>query len=178
MLEFGACPQCKMEVAKQRLRQFPVICNHCGYSVNQNKVTEIETSVRFTFTIIATVIMLGFMQLITWDKFAIEVIPLKVKDTIGIMSLSDFEQLNQICAELKKWQCVESTLTHFQAALAARPDMLQIQVVQNYVRILMTHQRYNEARKLINNIRGKGPEAASFMESEFQQIKEFTTALR
>lgn len=73
---------------------------------------------------------------------------------------------------------VDDATKYFEQVLAARPDVLQVTVVQNYVKLLMDHQRYEQARKLIADIRGRGPETGSFMEAEFQKIKDMTTASR
>ena len=73
---------------------------------------------------------------------------------------------------------VDEATKYFDAVLAARPDTLQVTVVQNYVKLLMEHNRYEHAKKLISDIRGKGPQTGSFMESEFVKIQEMTTASR
>lgn len=79
----------------------------------------------------------------------------------------------QTLAELGQ---VDDAVTYFEQVLAARPDVLQVTVVQNYVRMLMSHKRYEQAEKLIKNVRSQGPSAESFMESEFKEIREMTSS--
>ncbi len=71
---------------------------------------------------------------------------------------------------------VDEAVTYFEQVLASRPEVLQVTVVQNYVRMLMSHKRYEQAEKLIKDVRGQGPTAESFMEPEFQEIREMTSA--
>ncbi len=32
MMEFGACPQCKLDISAERKMIKPMVCNHCGYT--------------------------------------------------------------------------------------------------------------------------------------------------
>lgn len=65
---------------------------------------------------------------------------------------------------------VDEATKYFDQVLAARPDVLQVTVVQNYVKLLMDHQRGDQALKLIKSIRSKGPETGSFMEAEYKKL--------
>ena len=67
---------------------------------------------------------------------------------------------------------VDDATKYFEQVLNARPDVLQVTVVQNYVKVLMDHQRYDQARKLIKDIRGKGPDSALFMDAEYKKAAE------
>lgn len=74
---------------------------------------------------------------------------------------------------------VDDAVKYFDQVLAARPDVLQVTVIQNYVKLLMDHQRYNQAKVLISKVRKDGGDSAgSFMEPEFQKVTELTTASR
>jgi len=66
---------------------------------------------------------------------------------------------------------VDDATKYFDQVLAARPDVLQVTVVQNYVKLLMDHQRNDQALKLIREIRSKGPESASFMDAEYKKLQ-------
>ena len=37
MLEFGACPLCKLDIAPERKSLRPVICNHCGFTYDEHQ---------------------------------------------------------------------------------------------------------------------------------------------
>ncbi len=243
MLQFGACPRCKLDISPERKKQSPVICDHCGFSHYENEQlvkAATEKQIIILFSSFVVIALGSFMQLVNWDNHSLDIIPLKIKDTIGMTSPADADRTAEICMDLKKWDCVESNyskvgnadatklprLGHFQmkrakyneaaqtyykffqnsgtdleasynyakalsqlgkvdeatkyfdSVLAARPNVLQVTVVQNYVKLLMDNQRYDQARKLIQDIRGKGPDSAMFMESEFQKIKSIKTASR
>lgn len=243
MLEFGACPRCKLDISGERKRLSPVVCNHCGFSSSaKNNVVNIAIEKR-TIIIYSSFLALflgSFIQLTNWDNYALDIIPLKVKETLGMSTVNDLNRTAEICMNLKKWDCVESNYSkvggqdltqvprlgnfqmkrakfnaaaqtfygffqrggsdlessynyakalaqlgqvdeatkYFEQVLAARPDVLQVTVVQNYVKLLMEHKRYDQARKLIQDIRRRGPETGSFMETEFKKIKDVTTASR
>ena len=245
MLEFGACPQCKLDIAPERAKLQPVICNHCGFTVSKPDKEEAQGEVdkkSIQLMVGISVLVLGcYIQISNWDTAWLKIIPLGIKDTIGMSSPADIEAKASICMDLKKWDCVntqyakaaianpelwqraghfqmqqakyneaaQSYFKYFQAGgkeldasynyakalaqlgqvdeatryfdqvLAARPETLQITVVQNYVKLLMDHQRYDQAKALINKVRSEaGPSGESFMEAEFIKIKDLTTASR
>jgi len=60
---------------------------------------------------------------------------------------------------------------YYARALLAKPDVLQITVVQAYVAMLMKNGQSKEAAQLIEDVRKKnGPEGQSFMAKEYDQI--------
>lgn len=241
MLEFGACPQCKMDLSPERKMLKPMICNHCGYtSGNDEKVqNEIEKKNIVIFSIFSVFVIAAHIQLTNWDKHYFSIIPIAVKETIGAASSSDYESKAQICMDLKKWDCVEASyiqtakaeptlwkragdfqmkrakyaeaarsyyplfqngavqdievsynyakalaaigqvdeaVAYFDAILAARPETLQVTVVNNYVKLLMEHKRFEQAQVLISKVRkDSGPAGEAFMEEEFTKIKELAS---
>ncbi len=243
MLEFGACPMCKLDVSEERKKSVPFICNHCGFtSMNDEKVqNEVEKRSIALFVGLSVFVVAAHIQLANWDKHSLAIIPIAVKETIGAVTTQDYEDKAHICMDLKKWDCVEAAyiqvakaqpnewqragdfqmkrakyaqaaksyyeffqkgaenlevsynyakalahlgqvdeaVQYFDQVLAARPDVLQVTVVQNYVKLLMDHQRYDQAKVLIDKVRGKsGPAGEQFMEEEFTKIKTLTTASR
>lgn len=61
----------------------------------------------------------------------------------------------------------------YQMALELRPDVLQVTVLQNYVRMLLNTGNYAEADKIITAARkSKGPAGEAFMSAEMNQIKQ------
>ncbi|MGE0528496.1 MAG: tetratricopeptide repeat protein [Bdellovibrionales bacterium] len=80
---------------------------------------------------------------------------------------------------LSKLGHVDDAVRYFDQVIAARPEVLQVTVIKNYVDLLMRHQRYNQAKVLIQDIRKRaGPGADLFMDSEMEQIQSLTTASR
>lgn len=77
-----------------------------------NKVEqELENSTFVVTAILGGIIAATLIQIYCWDKYALEIIPIAVKETFGATSPSDWEQKAQMCTELKKWDCVESQYT-------------------------------------------------------------------
>jgi tetratricopeptide (TPR) repeat protein len=244
MLEFGACPCCKLDISPERKALKPVVCNHCGFTVSSNQKkaqAEVDRKSITYMLVISAFFVASYIQISNWDKAWLSIVPLGAKQTVGLMSKADWEDKAQICLDLKKYDCteeaynkvavseptqwnraahfdmqrakyneaaqsyykffqsggqdleasynyakalaqlgqVEEATKYFDQVLAARPDVLQVTVVQNYVKLLMDHQRYDQAKVLIAKIRKDGGETAgSFMEPEFKKIQEMTTASR
>lgn len=193
------------------------------------------------FSAISVFVIAAHIQLSNWDKHSLSIIPLGVKSTLGMMSQADHEHKAEICIDLKKWDCVETSYVsiakadstqwqraadfqmkrakyaeaaqsyyqffqnggesleasysyakalaqlgqvdeatqYFDQVLASKPDVLQVTVVQSYVKLLMDHQRYDQAKVLIDKVRAQsGVTGEQFMDEELNQIKTLTTASR
>lgn len=239
MLQFGACPRCHQDVAKDRRNSSPIVCNHCGWVMSDSEaVSELKTERRFiSFAVIfALILVSGFLQIVNWNQYSLAVIPLQVKELAGLSTPQDSEKMAAICMERHKYDCVERMykavanlsptnlvrLAKFQTkreeyqqasqtfqkffqnggvdleasyqyaqalgsigqvdqaakyydyVLGAKPGTLQVTVVQNYVKLLMDANRYDQAKKLIENVRSRGANASMFMEPEFQKIRNLT----
>lgn len=240
MLEFGACPQCKLDISPERKKIRPIICNHCGYtSGNDQKLeNEIQKKTILAFFAVSIFVIAAHIQLSNWDKYSLSIIPLTIKEMMGADGPADFEAKSEMCMELKKWDCVETAylkaaaadpvkyqragdfqmkrqkwnpaaqsyykffqagqqnldasysyakalaklgqvddaVKYFDQVLAAKPEVLQVTVVQNYVKLLMDAQRFDQAKVLISKIRkDSGPAGESFMDDEFKKIKDLAS---
>ncbi|MGE0762095.1 MAG: tetratricopeptide repeat protein [Bdellovibrionales bacterium] len=238
MLQFGACPRCQTQIPENRVGQNPIVCVACGFvGNNHDKKMDRHLEKRFVkvafFTAIALV--LGFLQTASWDKFALEIIPLKIKQYGGMASNENLIRIAQICAERLKHDCVETayatlanrgqndffaelgkyqvrrgnktaalqsltqyfkqngtdleaayqyakvlgdagkveeSITYFDSIIKAKPETLQITVVQNYVKMLVHNNRRPEALKLIKDTRKSSSSASMFMEDEYKQLEQ------
>ena len=140
MLQFGACPRCKLDISDERKKLKPVICNHCGFSHSGKEEMVKDLAEKQTIIIYSTFVAIAlgsFMQLVNWDTHSLEVIPLKVKETIGMSSPSDSERMSEICMDLKKWDCVEINY-----GKVAASDVAKLPRLGNFQ---MKRARYNEA---------------------------------
>lgn len=244
MLEFGACPRCKLDVSPERKKIHPVVCDHCGFTLSTNEELvdqQLQKRTMIVMGTLATIWVAGYIQLANWDRHALSIIPIALKGMVGSHGVADAEAKAEICMDLKKWDCVETeyltiaqsnppqyiraggfqmkrakyneaaqsyykffqsggqdleasynyakalaelgqvdeAVKYFDQVLAAKPDTLQVTVVTNYVKLLMKHQRYDQAKVLIQKVRTEaGPTAESFMTAEFNEIQQMTTAAR
>lgn len=113
MLQFGLCRRCQIEIPENRMHQNPVICPNCGYSQNTSEMlAEVRFERRFikVAVTLALVMSVAFVQAATWDKYALEIIPLKIKQTLGMSSQGDLLRITQICRERLRHDCVETAL--------------------------------------------------------------------
>lgn len=60
----------------------------------------------------------------------------------------------------------------FQQVIDARPETVQITVLQHYVRTLMSANQFEKARSVIEDVRKKSAQANAFMAEELAQIKD------
>jgi tetratricopeptide (TPR) repeat protein len=235
MLEFGACPLCKSDISPERKKLSPVVCDHCGFTVSNSsdiKKNLEKESIKWMFGI-ALFLSACYIQIANWDSAWLEIIPLSLKETVGMATQANHDRKAEICFTLNKFDCtedqyiksaqmnpalweraghfqmqrakwnesaqsyykflqnggnnldaqynyakvlsqlgqVDDASKYFDQVLAARPDVLQITVVHNYVKLLVDHQRYEQAVALIEKVRKDGgPSAGSFMEDEFKKI--------
>lgn len=71
---------------------------------------------------------------------------------------------------LEKNGKLDEAVKIYDVALANKPDVLQVTIVQSYVGALMKNGRNAEAKTLIESIREKGESAKAFMTKEYDQI--------
>lgn len=111
MMQFGLCPRCQIEIPKERLEQSPLICPICGYShspTNMRVNDLLERRFIKTAIGVALALIVAFVQTATWDKYALEIIPLKLKQFTGLANQDDLQQIAKICLERKRHDCVET----------------------------------------------------------------------
>lgn len=104
------CPRCQQDFPEDRRNSVVVVCSSCGWTpADSNK--SVDQSLHKKFGIIATGIAIfftaGFIQTVEWDNHAFEVIPLKVKQTLGAASSEDLSRIGEICIERSKLACTE-----------------------------------------------------------------------
>ena len=65
---------------------------------------------------------------------------------------------------------IEEASKHFDYVLAAKPGVVQITVVQNYVKYLISANKLDHAKKVIQKVRRRDTTVSSFMENELNAI--------
>ncbi len=209
-------------------------------SHRQSVDQDLENKSKAIMLVLATMVVITGIQIITWDKYALDIIPIMLKEVVSASSPQDWEDKAKMCTDLKKWDCVEAEYTkaaqndrhqyvrlgqfqmrrnkfdkaahsfsiyfkdggedvevaatyakalaetnqfdeaskYFNIALEARPEMLQVPVVINFVRLLMKNEKYQHAQRLIDDVRKQNRTGSQFMDSEYNQIKKLKTASR
>lgn len=66
----------------------------------------------------------------------------------------------------------EEASIYFQQVIDAKPDTVQITVLQHYVKTLMSANQFEKARTVIEDVRKKSAQANAFMAEELAQIKD------
>jgi tetratricopeptide (TPR) repeat protein len=83
----------------------------------------------------------------------------------------DLEASYNFARALGQVGMVDEAAKYYDYVLGAKPDVVQVTVVQNYVKLLMEANRLDQAQKLIETVRKQSETSAYFMEDEFQKIK-------
>src|SRR5512135_756842 len=101
MLQFGTCPRCGAEIDHERFMASGVVCR-CGWSHSTQSAAAQKRSANRIMVrmILAAVFIIGtFIQVVNWNSHFISIIPLKVKQLIGVASVPDLERIATICYE-------------------------------------------------------------------------------
>jgi tetratricopeptide (TPR) repeat protein len=83
----------------------------------------------------------------------------------------DLEASYNFARALGQVGMVDEASKYFDYVLGAKPDVVQVTVVQNYVKLLMEANRLDQAQKLIEGVRKQSETSAYFMEDEFKKIQ-------
>ena len=108
------CPRCHQLISAERLQDAPKVCDSCGYIVgNVEKQTQKRTERSSLYMVIAlaVVIALGFMHVVSWGSYSLEVLPIEAARLFGMDSTDSVRRLAEICLDTKKLDCVESMYT-------------------------------------------------------------------
>lgn len=65
---------------------------------------------------------------------------------------------------------IDEAARHFDYVLSTKPDVVQITVVQNYVKYLIRANQLDHARRVIQQVRRRSETVSSFMEAELKDI--------
>lgn len=104
---------------------------------------------------IATVILGVAAQIISWDKYAVDIIPIQMKDLVSMTSPEDWEATSKMCWDLKKWDCVEKEYTK-----AAQVNRDQYVRLGQYLMRRLKFKKATEAFAIYFKNGGENPEAA------------------
>lgn len=83
----------------------------------------------------------------------------------------DLEASYNFARALGQVGMVDEAAKYYDYVLGAKPDVVQVTVVQNYVKLLMEANRLDQAQRLIEGVRKQSETSAYFMEDEYQKIK-------
>lgn len=84
----------------------------------------------------------------------------------------DLESVYLYAKALAETGQIEKAAENFETVIRAKPEVLQITVVQNYVKYLMRADRFDQAAEVITRMRKLDQTKSSFMDSEFRTINE------
>ncbi len=135
----GACPRCQQVISAARKQGGVVICDNCGFVLSSSEATAHEDSrKRFVhFVIGLSSVFFGFIWVSMWDSYALEVIPLKIRELMGTSSLNDLQKMAHICLERHKVECAENAYMKM-----GDKDAKQLIVLGEFQ---MSKRRYTEA---------------------------------
>lgn len=92
----------------------------------------------------------GLFHILNWDKFSLEVIPLKAKQIVGVASAQDLKKVAEICEIRRKFSCQQSALWQAYQRDPRETDLLvklgQLQMdSRDYTGALRTYTTYFKA---------------------------------
>lgn len=66
---------------------------------------------------------------------------------------------------------VDEAATQYDRLIAAKPQVLQVTVMQAYVKLLVRYGRFEQALKVIDGVRSRDESVSSFMSADYEEIK-------
>lgn len=154
MHSLNICPRCKSDIPQERLNQTIVVCSACGWT-NDNSFQQLQKSMNKRFikvAVVSSIIMVAaFVQLVKWDKYAVQVIPYQVKSFFGSLSAEDVDSLSAICEERKNAACVESLYISL-----AKRESDNIEHLAKVGIVQYRRQKFNAAAATLKNYFAKG----------------------
>lgn len=104
---------------------------------------------------IATIILGIAAQIVSWDKYAIDIIPIQVKNLVSMTSPEDWEATAKMCWDIKKWDCVEHEYTK-----AAQVNRDQYVRLGQYLMRRLKFKKATEAFAIYFKNGGENPDAS------------------
>ncbi|HAG91723.1 MAG TPA: hypothetical protein DCL41_07615 [Bdellovibrionales bacterium] len=85
---------------------------------------------------LATLLIVSFLQITQWDKYAFEVIPLQARIMTGAADGEDFLRMSAICFDRKKYDC---SIQNSRAYLQTHPEDLKARYELGLLELRMNH---------------------------------------
>lgn len=151
---FGSCPVCQSQVPQDRIEKNLIICKSCGWSDNKTaKAANKKTEKTFILLAVFTTILLigGFIQIVNWNSYSLEIIPIKYKQIAGIATSKDLNRIAEICMDRQKPQCVEQAYADI-----LRNDSENLEVIAKYAKILVNNKKLRQASNSFANYFKRG----------------------
>lgn len=152
MLQNENCPVCESELTSEHLCGETLVCR-CGWtkSLKQERL-EKKAMDRTVWTMIAMccLFVAGFIHAVNWDQYALEIVPLKLKQIAGSANSNELERIVFICDQRAKQDCVEQAYRDL-VKLDQDPEHSK-----NLAQILYAKGDMSESQKLLQKYLEKG----------------------
>ena len=149
MMYFGDCPRCHSEIPKQRIEESMTICAACGWSdegLSQKMDKTAQKKFNVLAILISTIILGGFIQLVQWNGYFFEIIPLKTKQVTGMATPADLLRVAEICKDRQNPSCVEKAYSQ-----VVQKDPKNLEAWAAYGNILINNQKDKLALRSFGN---------------------------
>jgi tetratricopeptide (TPR) repeat protein len=105
------CSRCHQNIADERVRARPTVCDHCGHVQSQSEAqSQRKQDYNFTIAGILTAIFISgaFLHIGSWGQHSVAVLPLQIGELLGSNSISKKETLAALALDVKQFETVES----------------------------------------------------------------------
>ncbi len=113
MSHYAICHHCKSPIPPERFYDKPIVCAGCGETNTQHSA-KIQRSLSLqltTFYIVFSILFVGSVaHVMKWDRFALEVLPLKSAQSSGTASPEQLQRVAEICSTRLLHDCTEQAL--------------------------------------------------------------------
>jgi tetratricopeptide (TPR) repeat protein len=107
---FTSCPRCTEAVQPEEV----VVCRNCGWmpsALETKQELHQQKRLLIIYSIFGAFLITAFVHIINWDKYSVEIVPLKAKLILGKTDAQDLTRIAEICSSRFKYQCSETALS-------------------------------------------------------------------
>lgn len=106
------CPVCSNKVHKEQFVGSVAHCS-CGAAIamDSNLVSKRDKA-SMSLIFMTILIIASVMHVVNWDTYALQIVPLKLKQLIGAASAHDLASIGEICDQRQKSNCVVDSYTN------------------------------------------------------------------
>lgn len=141
-----ACPTCFKMIPAAQSYEGTFVCE-CGQKVRTGHNSKKTASASKSWIIgLGLAIIASFIHTSNWDNFSVEIVPLKVKQILGMADFQELRRIADICENRKKSFCQESALIE-----STRLDPKNKDLLLEISQIQMDRSAFESARLTLNS---------------------------
>jgi tetratricopeptide (TPR) repeat protein len=140
------CPICFSQISKDRIMGGKAYCS-CGCSIRLSAPPSDTSKGAVPVIVFSIIFVATILHAINWDTYSLTIIPLKMKQLLGIASVAELKHVADICQSRKKLNCeVQALEKVFSIDARETQSLLRVGAIymdtKNYLHATKTYSAY------------------------------------